>query len=307
MRWSIPHVALPRPCRGHGAAMHEEDTLRGRGSTPRPSLRYTDDTHPAVIAPGPPAERYTHTPLPHPRRQAARPLPLRASASLSTRVPAARRLAALATKPCGGRRSGGRASLARSKVERQPLALVLLGVDDRLIELVAVVVDRELDVVVDGHRQGAGALGLLARVEGSHVRVLERLLDVRSLLLIEEHELPYHVDRLVGGARHPCGLEVPLRALPGASDHGVGELGAGGFDVNGGRRACDLEDLLQLVDGAGPRHHRLAVEHLCNDAPDRPHVDGECVVVRPEYDLRSPVPPRRHIVGEHGRALVACS
>ena len=68
----------------------------------------------------------------------------------------------------------------------------------------------------------------------------------------------------------------------------------GGFAEKG-------RDQLELLDVVLARAKRLAIEHLCEDAPDAPDVDGRVVVPDGEHELRRAVPPGNHIPEDTGQ------
>lgn len=56
------------------------------------------------------------------------------------------------------------------------------------------------------------------------------------------------------------------------------------------RRAERVEDLVDLVDLRVADKQRVALLHLCHDAPDRPDVDSPVIVLAPQQDLGSALP-----------------
>lgn len=85
-----------------------------------------------------------------------------------------------------------------------------------------------------------------------------------------------------------------------------------GVDVMAGRRADDLHDLDELLDGAVAGEEGLLGQELHQDAPGRPHVDLQPVHVVLEQQLGRPVVPGAdvahillHVLEELGRAEVA--
>mmetsp|Transcript_33696 Transcript_33696/g.80059 ORF Transcript_33696/g.80059 Transcript_33696/m.80059 type:complete len:210 (+) Transcript_33696:98-727(+) len=193
--------------------------------------------------------------------------------------------------------------LGAGEVGGHARASVLLVGHDLRVEPLAVVGDGELVVVVYRHGEHAGTLRLLSSVEARHVRVLERLLDVRSLLGVEVHEPLHQVDRLVRRPLHRT-LQVHFWPLGEGGEHGGCELRLDGCDACGVGRAGHLEHALELVHRAAPRDERLADEHLRDDAAHRPHVHRLGVARRAEQNLRRAVPAGRHVVCQHRCNLV---
>ena len=74
-------------------------------------------------------------------------------------------------------------------------------------------------------------------------------------------------------------------------------------DVVLARGPHHAEDELELVEVVLPREEVPAGEHLREDAPHGPDVDGEGVLVHREHQLRGAVPAGRHVLG-HERGVV---
>ena len=63
-------------------------------------------------------------------------------------------------------------------------------------------------------------------------------------------------------------------------------------------------DQIELMDVILAREESLAAEQLCEDAADRPDVDGLRILLPREHDLGSPIPPRRHVFGHEARVVL---
>ena len=86
---------------------------------------------------------------------------------------------------------------------------------------------------------------------------------------------------------------------PGAGlDLGEGKLsvvGVHGEDLLACRRAQDLDDLHQLIDGRLAREEGLPEHELGHDTPGGPQVNGGGVVRRPKDELRRAVVARANV------------
>mmetsp|Transcript_68291 Transcript_68291/g.213604 ORF Transcript_68291/g.213604 Transcript_68291/m.213604 type:complete len:378 (+) Transcript_68291:256-1389(+) len=147
--------------------------------------------------------------------------------------------------------------------------------------------------------------GLVVRhVQGLVVLKRERLLHCRPPLGVEGEHLFDRIDAARGGR----GVDrVPglLRADGGLLDETPRGAARGQPpQVILGGRADDLEDLLDLVEVVLASENRPPADELAEDAPDRPHVDGLCVLRRQEHHLWRAVPAGHDVVRERGVLLV---
>src|SRR5262249_14217045 len=114
----------------------------------------------------------------------------------------------------GGGRGRGRGPASRSARGRSASGLAhgTQGVSlDVRVQLVAVVVDRVLDIVVDGNGHRLGTAHKRLGRELGDVRVPQRTLSTDALLGIESQQLPHQIDRVLVGARVALGQRAWAR------------------------------------------------------------------------------------------------
>ena len=68
------------------------------------------------------------------------------------------------------------------------------------------------------------------------------------------------------------------------------------------KKLCDNRELVYVILS---REQRLALQHLCEDAPRTPDIDFHVVLLPCEHDLRRSIVSRRDVSG-HLRILDAC-
>mmetsp|Transcript_78805 Transcript_78805/g.170338 ORF Transcript_78805/g.170338 Transcript_78805/m.170338 type:complete len:351 (-) Transcript_78805:244-1296(-) len=158
--------------------------------------------------------------------------------------------------------------------------------------------------LVEGPVDRALCLGLIVRhVESLVVRQGKSIPHVHALRGVEGEHLLDSLDASL------CRLRVDRRPrLLGARGHLLDEVprraaGRQPLEVFLRRRSDDRDDFLDLVKVVLASEDGLAADELTEDAPDRPDVDGLCVLAGKQDHLRRSVPARHDIVCE-GRVVL---
>ena len=96
-----------------------------------------------------------------------------------------------------------------------------------------------------------------------------------------------------------------IQLLPGGNElHCLAEIAGDLFQLGSCGRSSPGDHFLYLVDGWGSGKHGLAVEHLADEAAERPDVDGLAVVLASEEQFGRPVPPGGDVVSHHDDFVV---
>mmetsp|Transcript_27717 Transcript_27717/g.73215 ORF Transcript_27717/g.73215 Transcript_27717/m.73215 type:complete len:454 (+) Transcript_27717:27-1388(+) len=178
-------------------------------------------------------------------------------------------------------------------------ALLLLLSEDVVVEALAVVLDGELGVVVDGDRNRALEAGLVLRVVELHaVRMPHGVLRRDPLGRVEHHAEAHEVQGLHAGAREHL-VQGPRPAHRQRLEHRGRERRLDRLHVLRGGSPGDLHDAVQLVHGGGSWEDRLPRDELSHDTAHAPDVDALRIRGGAEEDLRGAVPARCDIVSQH--------
>mmetsp|Transcript_7259 Transcript_7259/g.24722 ORF Transcript_7259/g.24722 Transcript_7259/m.24722 type:complete len:287 (-) Transcript_7259:286-1146(-) len=145
--------------------------------------------------------------------------------------------------------------------------------------------------------KGLGAGLVVHVVEGLHVRVREGLGGRDALGRVEhEHALEEVHGEVVCVWVELC--EGHLLALGQRADVLDRLLVLDDAQVLAGRGPEHVDDEPELLEVVAPREERLAAEELGEDAAHAPHVDGLIVRIVLHQELRRPVPPGDHVLGQ---------
>ncbi len=152
------------------------------------------------------------------------------------------------------------------------------------------------------------------------VAVLERLLDAHTLARVESEHAIEQVQRIGVGARKEL-LERHFAHVRQVADVFLCSWRSDTREGGLGRRAKEVQDLVQLVDVVSALEERLAAEEFGEDAADGPHIDclsgqhevhHECSLIRTsfsvaleaQHDFRRSVPPRGDILSHVSSILL---
>ena len=125
----------------------------------------------------------------------------------------------------------------------------------------------------------------------------------RSFVRVEVQAFCYYVQTI---RRTACEPVFPIYWLYLSQDvhHLLPEVCLQGLQVAESWRTSPLHHPLDLVQSGVTGEHRLSPYHLTNHAPETPYISRLRVLLGPEQDLRSSVPPGGDVVSEDGHGLI---